>query len=102
MNSVAASVEPSSVTADATFEVFYFFGPWCATCPSALRVHAAFASDPSVGAVRCVNVDDDPDLTDRMAIRRIPTFIVRAGGVDVLRTQDFDAALATIATVPPR
>jgi thioredoxin 2 len=63
-----------------------FWAPWCAPC-HAMAPHFAAAAQRLEPRFRFakVNTDEEPDLSQRFAIRSIPTLIVFRGGQPVAR-----------------
>ncbi len=58
-----------------------FWAPWCGPCKMIAPLLDEIARE-NAGALRVVkvNVDDNPSLAERFAIRGIPTFLVFADG----------------------
>jgi thioredoxin len=63
-----------------------FWAPWCAPCRVVGPVIEQLAGDLA-GTVRFakVNVDEEPGLADRLAVRGIPTLVLFADGREVGR-----------------
>jgi thioredoxin 2 len=91
----AASVVPVHVTA-ATFEreveratvpvLVDLWAPWCAPCRAIAPALDAIAQEMA-GRVRVakVNVDENPDIAERLGVQGIPTLVVFKDGREVDR-----------------
>jgi thioredoxin 1 len=62
-----------------------FFANWCAPCRAMNPVLESIESEVGPGKIFKINIEENPELAEKLEIRSIPTFIFYEGGKEIQR-----------------
>lgn len=65
--------------------ILYFRADWCGPCRQAAKVFETLKADHPNVEFRKVDVDEEPEIAKKYAVRAIPTMIYIRGGQEVAR-----------------
>lgn len=75
----AENYEQEVMQSDRTV-VLDFWASWCGPCRMFTPIIEAFAEENPDVVVGKVNIDEQPDLTQRFSIMSVPTLVIMKGG----------------------
>lgn len=62
-----------------------FFAPWCGPCKAMNPVLESAENEVGQGKIFKINIEENPELAEKLEIRAVPTFIFYEGGKEVAR-----------------
>ena len=69
-----------------SLSVVKFYAEWCSACQKYSSMFIAIAKD--IGEVACffeVNIDENPDLSEKLGVEGIPTTLIYQKGKELMR-----------------
>lgn len=62
-----------------------FFAPWCGPCKAMNPVLESASAEVGKDKIFKINIEENPELAEKLEIRAVPTFIFYEGGKEVSR-----------------
>lgn len=62
-----------------------FFAEWCGPCKAMHPILESAEKEMGEGKIFKVNIEENPELAEKLEIRSIPTFIFYEGGKEISR-----------------
>ena len=62
-----------------------FFAEWCGPCKAMNPILESAESELGKGRIFKINIEENPELAEKLEIRSVPTFVFYEGGKEVSR-----------------